>query len=419
MIVEILDKLALKDNKGCYLCKANLYDYLEGLNDDFDKFDIQRKIVNNRYLDTLVNTILTKEHIPIITLVNTEIKFDSSKTGKLDVNTFKILDGLQRTWRLNSIKKLASWFKEYYKTDEELKARFINANLRDIQKEDRQKILEFGVSDFKQARYIAKEIVDSIGINKFDECFKNKIQWFELWVGLSEKDIVNKMLLLNAGHKTVSMRHQIELLYYEWFELFSNQIKDIKVVRDKDAGSPVSFVSSRQVKQYRFSDLVLATIAFMDGEFKKIQSELVEDAFFGTNDSEHFGKNMEFYCSVIKFITDCDVIISDEFGADGIKWFGRENCLEAFMGAAGKICWTKYSDLDLENALDNILRLLKERVQYLSLGKFDDGKDELGSSKINIGQTTKKVVYFSVYDILTMDKPENIDWRLKFRNVGE
>ena len=48
MIVEILDKTEGKDNKNCYLCKASLFDYLEGLADDFDKFDIQRKIVSNR-----------------------------------------------------------------------------------------------------------------------------------------------------------------------------------------------------------------------------------------------------------------------------------------------------------------------------------------------------------------------------------
>ena len=48
---KILDKSEIATNKGCYLCSINLYDYLESLEVDFDKFDVQRKIVNNKYLD--------------------------------------------------------------------------------------------------------------------------------------------------------------------------------------------------------------------------------------------------------------------------------------------------------------------------------------------------------------------------------
>ena len=400
MIVEILDKTDGKDNKGCYLCKASLFDYLEGLADDFDKFDVQRKIVSNRYLDTLANTVFSNDHIPIITLVSIEGDYDSNKIGKLEVNDFRILDGLQRTWRLNSIKRLADWLREEYRTDDALKENFINANVRAIKKEDRKKILDFGVSDIKQARFIANQIVESVGINGVDKCFKNKVQWFELWFGLSQEDIVNKMLLLNAGHKTVSMRHQIELLYYNWFDVFSEQT-GINLVRDKEAGSPVSFMNIREVKQYRFSDLVLATIAFIDGEYKKIQSEVVEDVYTGNSASEHFGKNVDFYRTVIKFIVQCDEMIYKKYGDGGRIWFGRENCL------------------NLEEALNEISKLLKDRIQYLSLSEFDAGKNELGSSKINIGQTTKKVVYFTVYDILTTNEPEIIDWGQKFRNVGE
>lgn len=418
MIAEVLDKIEEKNSKMCYLCKTDLLSYLEGLADDFDNFDIQRKIVNNRYLDTLATTVFSNGHIPIITLVDIKCNFNSNKNEKIDVTDFRILDGLQRTWRLNSIKKLADWFKEKYVTDDELKEKFINVNARNIDINDRKKIMEFGVSDFKQARFIANQIVESVGINGVDDCLKNKVQWFELWRGLTKEDIVNKMLLLNAGHKTVSMRHQIELLYFDWFDVFSEET-GIKLVRDKEAGSTVSFLSIRKVKQYRFSDLVLATIAFLDGEYKKIQSEVVEDAYISNSVSEHFEKNVEFYRTVVKFIGECDEMIFEKYGDSGRIWFGRENCLEAFMGAIGKICWNEFSGLDIEKVLNKLSSLLKERIQYLSLDKFDEGKNELGSSKINIGQTTKKVVYFSIYDILTESKPTHIDWGQAFRSVGE
>ena len=224
------------------------------------------------------------------------------------------------------------------------------------------------------------------------------------------------MLLLNAGHKSVSMRHQIELLYYGWFEVFSNGT-NILLVRDKDAPSPVSFVENRKMKQYRFSDLVLATIAFMNGDYMSIQSEVVEKKFLKHSYFERLGDQANDYKSIIKFIGNCDEIISSKFGNEGTKWFGRENCLEAFMGVIGKIYKEDYSTESVFHALEQIYNIVEERVQYFNLQEFENGKKKLNSSKINIGQTTKKIIFSSILNVLCSDKPENINWEREFGNV--
>ena len=415
MKLRKLDNIKMENNKICYLCSTSLYDYLDGLDDDFYNYEIQRKIVSNRYLDNLAETVLSNEHIPIITLVS-EDKILEGNQNELEAKKIQILDGLQRTWRLNAIKKLADWLKKEYKTDKNIEEQFIKASAKSISREKRIEILGFGVSDFRQAKNIAQLIVDKVGIDKVDSCLKTSIQWFELWVGLSKEDIVNKMLLLNAGHKSVSMRHQIELLYYGWFEVFSNGT-NILLVRDKDAPSPVSFVENRKMKQYRFSDLVLATIAFMNGDYMSIQSEVVEKKFLKNSYFERLGDQANDYKSIIKCIGNCDEIISSKFGNEGTKWFGRENCLEAFMGVIGKIYKEDYSTESVFHALEQIYNIVEERVQYFNLQEFENGKKKLNSSKINIGQTTKKIIFSSILNVLCSDKPENINWEREFGNV--
>lgn len=415
--VKILDKNEIAANKGCYLCSVNLYDYLKNLGDDFDKFDVQRKIVNNKYLDSLARTVFSGEHIPVITLVVLNETFDSQIEGERLVENFRILDGLQRTWRLNAIKKLSEWLITNFKTNESIKEYFVNGNMRSLTKEKRQEIIECGVADFKQAKNIAKQIIETVGIENVKDCLKKREQWFEIWYGLNTDEIVNKMLLLNAGHKSVTMRHQVELLYYDWFEIFSGAT-GINIVRDKDADSPVKFIAERKVKTYRFSDLVMATIAFVDGKYKRIQSAFVEEVYLNTENDERLGQNVEFYREVMNFIARIDLLLYEEYNEAGRIWFGRENNIEAFMGAIGKYCWEKCSKDEVRDALDSAYQKILDKIELLNLQEFDSGKEFLSSSKINIGQTTKEIVYSVFNEILDGSTECEINWKDEFEQMG-
>ena len=68
MDYEILYKCEAEQNIKCYVCKANLKDYIASLKPDFYEFEVQRGIVRNSYLDTLRQTISNKEPIPPISL---------------------------------------------------------------------------------------------------------------------------------------------------------------------------------------------------------------------------------------------------------------------------------------------------------------------------------------------------------------
>ena len=66
MNAVILDEL---QERNWVLCKVSLWDYLESVNPDtsFD-FEIQRGIVKNVYLDTILDSVVSNEPFPPLTL---------------------------------------------------------------------------------------------------------------------------------------------------------------------------------------------------------------------------------------------------------------------------------------------------------------------------------------------------------------
>ncbi len=396
MKLRLLDKKELSQGKGCLLCKASLKEYIDSLKEGFNEYDIQRNIVDNKYLDTIFDTIVNNEHIPIITLV-IENKIDIYDTD-VEVGEFRILDGLQRTWRLNGILLFVSWLEQNYQDMDSLKKGFIDISMRSIPLESRKKILEMGISDLKQARKIAEKIYEIGSYNKIVRHFEDNTQWFELWYGLSHNEIIYKMLLLNAGHKTMSPRHQVELLFYNWLDTFS-KASDVKIVREREESSVVTFVKNRNPRTYKFSDLVLATLSFQNGKINEIQSNIIEKSF-NSYDTLLVNSENVYYTDLIRFIADLDDIICNHYGDDGRLWYGRENNLEALTAAVGRWCMNQENNLETNKCLSSCLDIFSSRIEDLCLRDFDLYKDRLAASRVNIGQKTKAIVYEAILDFL-------------------
>ena len=98
-------KLKILDRKeGWILAKVSLLDYIEALSEQNFNYDIQRGIVNNPFLDSILDAVVEKKSLPPISLV-TQKKESSSDV--VEICRFNILDGLQRTFRLWIYYKLA------------------------------------------------------------------------------------------------------------------------------------------------------------------------------------------------------------------------------------------------------------------------------------------------------------------------
>ncbi|HHQ4526105.1 TPA: hypothetical protein ACSP1O_004060, partial [Aeromonas veronii] len=64
------------------------------------------------------------------------------------------------------------------------------------------------------------------------------------------------MLVLNAGHKPVNIKHQLELLFQNLLPIFEGvKSGDVRIVREKNISS-AEFSKTREVGIYHFSHLI-------------------------------------------------------------------------------------------------------------------------------------------------------------------
>ena len=106
MRIKIYDSKQL-EGKTWYLGSGNLFEYLSHLRSDFFLYKIQRRLVSNRYLDSIYQTIEQGEPIPPLTLISNQPLIINNGSAEVDMQGIDILDGLQRTYRLWVIYKIA------------------------------------------------------------------------------------------------------------------------------------------------------------------------------------------------------------------------------------------------------------------------------------------------------------------------
>lgn len=263
MKAEILDQKK-EGSATCYLCRVNLLDYVKSVPKDYQNYVVQRGIVSNRYLDHMVETVHDQKHIPPIVLVCS--RYNIGK-GSISVNDYKILDGLQRTHRLKMI----------FDSIDIL----IRSKIDPSKKSDQDKFLKQYSKELREIgsnRQVFRKLMNyGVGPNTdYTDFFKGNFLWLEIWVDLSEDEQVNKMLLLNAGHKSVSIKHQLELIFLStYIELEKNSPDGVTFKRERDI-SAIQYSKTRKTGEYHFSHFISAIIALAAGKIVNTNSEFID-----------------------------------------------------------------------------------------------------------------------------------------------
>ena len=391
MNLTILDEKKEAD-AVCYLCKIDLISYVESIPVTYREFDVQRGIVANKYLDHLADTISKKRHIPPIVLVADEISLSRQANEKfLNVTDYRILDGLQRTHRLKTI-----WDMVGFLVDADDKADALS-NPTKFTRSNSSKIRALG-GDVKLIRRLIER--GCLEINKREDFFEGNKLWIEVWTNLGRSEQVEKMLLLNAGHKSVNIKHQLELLFLNTlFRLEDIAPEGVKFVREKEQ-SAIQYSKSRDVGEYHFAHVISALIALSAGKIVNTNTDLVSDMQSNQNDYIDLieGFNLKLIKQFVKFLFTLDKSLSSVYGDMGVKWLGREVVLIGMFGAIGDYAGEHPGNLNeifarLENNLDNF-------VKSLQLKTFELERNKVELNKVNVGNVNKKAVFAATRDLL-------------------
>lgn len=407
----ILDKRT-EGATTCFLCRMTLDDYVEGLPTTYQDYDVQREIVSNVYLDHLVDTVLARRHIPPIVLVVDRGQYVENNQV-LQLGGYKILDGLQRTFRLQAIRATFQYALTQIDDREEALA---------LNKFKFSRLFSSDMRDINSTTEVLREVLKAIAVDgeeAFHQAFVNNLQWFEIWTGLSPSDEVQKMLTLNAGHKPVKTRHQLELLFLNLLPtLREGEGKKFQLLREKDISS-TQFSKQRNCGDFHFAHIISALLSFIAGKAVTPTSGLIQSIQSGEADLEQYDQILTpaFLKAFVRFLIRLDQLIADQYGAEGTQWFGREITLAGLMGALGAVAADKKDPA--ADVMDDFYEIVRSSPRLLNLGAFEEARNNQDLSKINIGSANRAAVFSAVLAVCNGEIKGPIPWARHFRGGAQ
>ena len=224
----------------------------------------------------------------------------------------------------------------------------------------------------------------------------------EIWINIPFYSLAYRMLLLNAGQKPMSMKHQIEILA-ENMRLELLDIDHLEVIRGID--------KRRRVKpgQFQLASLASAFQAWIQKkpnvDIRNAVTEqlLADDAVdeLGKGLAEGLGDQKTDFRSFVEWMVKLDLAL----GQENAWLLQNETVIQAIAAAIS----SSYSKPELrhrcEHALDRLLNDINERGPEEAFGadRFDEFRQEIDPKRRNIGEATRDLVYRALSEYIISD----------------
>lgn len=382
------------NTKGWTLGKVSLYDYISSLTTEKFNYAIQRGVVTNPYLDTILDAVIANKPLSPVSLTAT------IENGN-NIIEYNILDGLQRTCRL--------WI--YY----QLSQISLDNNITDYRKAtDKLKTYCDFYSKAVAPRQVRKLFNSESDINVWNlkEKYSNYYLYLYIWQGLTPDEEIKAMLILNAGQQRMSIAHQYEIMYLRLFENYRTGNSCIKLLRAKDnVGN-----AQRQVGEYKIPTIIIGIQSLLAGKPMRLTRETFLYKDYEYDDSENiyiqsadylFTKDFIEEFLAILYDLDRKICVSNEL----CSWFGKDTTISGIMagiGSSSSQCTNPTELLDtFKQAVDKI-----KNPQMLNLEEYEKAYSNLSSVKVNIGTIVRKAITLYIRNLITSKDP--ISWASAF-----
>ena len=407
MRAHVLDRFTERGSEGI-LCRVSFNDYIGNLPSDFRQYFVQRGITSNRYLDNLWETIVERRHIPLLVLVANDDDRNPETGSTVNIHPgWKILDGLQRTHRLKLIFEVVNYLKE--NVDKQINILDEYDPISKVVKEHKTWLLKSDCPSSLFAKVLRSK--RAMGDDEFGRVFDEVNLWLEVWFGLSENEQIQKMLILNAGHKSVNIKHQIELLFSDYLQVLERNLGGNRIIRERDVSS-ITYSKSRKAGQFHFSHLVTAFQSLDAGKPISTNADFAADMSLELPTSED--RKLEINVELLEAFADFLRVLDQTFSGEdvSIRWLGREVVLAGLFGAIGK-----FSD-DEGRTKIHVLNDFRDHLPvfhgWLELDSFESARNTLNLAKVNIGNKNKIAVLNATLQFLNNNNHSRPNWKELF-----
>lgn len=241
----------------------------------------------------------------------------------------------------------------------------------------------------------------------FEKVFEEVNLWLEVWFGLDENEQIQKMLILNAGHKSVNIKHQIELLFSDYFDVLNRSLGGREVVRERDKSS-ITYSKSRVGGQFHFAHLVTAFQSLDAGKPVSTNADFAAERSLAmpSGEDSKLEINVQLLEAFAGFLCKLDDVFRDNETA--IKWLGREVVLAGQFAAIGK--YSNETRTSKSQVLNDFSDKLKHYYEWLNLDRFEQARNSLNLAKVNIGNKNKFAVQNATLKFLQNPNSPSPDW---------
>lgn len=246
------------------------------------------------------------------------------------------------------------------------------------------------ILDGLQRTYTIQDVLSNITdvneLKKMDEV----IVRVELYYNITRTNILYRMLTLNTGHKQMSTRHQIEIVYSD---LLDSKPKNVSILKDTDTHQKPC------LDTYNYNDLIDGFTSFMDNDYLPIDREDIVNSIqnlemlnsLNKENADLFNKYIYTYNEMVHKFDQ----ISSSWGVDSKKYpidnpygcsipqiFSKPQTLSGFGAAIAKLIETKEI-----TSFDDVLVLISK----IYSDDFSEAIDKMNEYMSEVYKNAKKI----------------------------
>ena len=273
------------------------------------------------------------------------------------------------------------------------------------------------ILDGLQRTYVLLELLN----DERDGDWINQSMRCEVYIGLNKLGVLYRMLTLNTGQTTMSTRHLLEILYFDYLD---NDISGIKLVLDKTETK-----IKDPLNEFKFKEVIEGYNSFLEGREIPIERpdilsniETLSNLAKTDDQKEGFKSFLLLYHELLKkfnqlyatFKFDPEIakleeykISSNPFGETSIDIFGKSQSLTGFGAALNFLKRNRQISFDTINNDIIKMKIDTENDLYFFLKHFDYIRNN--SKKVGNDQR----YYFKVFYQTIFDPKKEKDYNIK------
>lgn len=269
------------------------------------------------------------------------------------------------------------------------------------------------IDGLQRTNAIRQTMRDLLGMER--EIFARRQIRLEIWIDIPFGAIAYRMLLLNAGQRPMSVKHQVELLS-------SKLVDDLQCVPNLDIFRIGENRRRVQPGHFQLAKLAQAFQAWLQGQPKLDLRNSVMEELLAESAIEVLGHSVsdstvakssagDGFSQFVTWIVELDVAL----GVENLQFLGNDTVVLGIAAAVGALERSPTLSPRVWPALNRLTEMAVIDVESaLALETFESLRRGIDTSKLNVGTATRDIVFNAFKEFIRGAAETSMDecWRI-------